>query len=333
VRAFPASITRPFIVSAALALSVPSLGQAQAQQAQALPTASRDEIIAFAKVHVAVGTRRDSIQAQLAQPRNNTVDAQTSLRAKLRAEIAEILHHNGMTDADFRRKTFIVSTDSGARRTFDSVVAKLTGVPTPGQIVAPAPAVMMPAGPVGTHIGHVVNSFGDTPGLQGLLPAALAEARTALQHATLGSRTPTNLDAMKTHAGHVIHAVDPTIVTVGPGAGYGVKKAAAGVAAHIELAAKAQGASANVGTHANHVATAARSAIARADQVIATAQKIQAATTAADAAALYGQLISLTQQLIDGADANSDGRITWEPGEGGLQQAQQHVTLLLAGEV
>ena len=34
---------------------------------------------------------------------------------------------------------------------------------------------------------------------------------------------------IQTHAGHVINAIDPTIVAQGPGLGYGVKKAAQGV--------------------------------------------------------------------------------------------------------
>ncbi len=321
-------------------IAVPARGmQGQAQQAQPQPTPAmampRDDIVAFAKVQIAVAQLRDSAQARLALPRNNKPESQQQLRDELAARIGEVLHHSGMSDEEFRRKTFIVSTDAPSRKMFDSVVAKLTGVPTPGQLpaVAPlAPAVKVPAGAVGIHIGHVMNSFGDTPNAQGLLPVALAEARTAIQHATLGARTSTNLDAMKLHAGHVINAVDPTIVATGPGLGYGVKRAALGVATHIELAAKAEGASPNVIAHATHVATSARNTVQRCDQVIALAQKIQAASTAEEAAALYNQLIPLTQQLVAGYDANSDGRITWEAGEGGLQQAQEHVNLLLAGE-
>jgi hypothetical protein len=44
------------------------------------------------------------------------------------------------------------------------------------------------------------------------------------------------------------------------------------------------------------------------------------------------QIVSLTEQLVAGADKNGDGRITWEEGEGGLQQAQEHVNLMLAAE-
>ena len=302
--------------------------------AQSAPSMGRDELTAFAKIEVAIGQARDSVQAQLAQARNKTPQAQQQLRDKLRTQIDDILHHSGVSEDEYRRKTYLVSSDSILRKTFDSVLVKLTGVPTPGQVavVAATPAIKVPAGAVGVHIGHVVNAFGDTPNGQGLLPTALAEATIAAQHAMLAARAPTNLDAMKLHAGHVINAVDPTIVAAGPGLGYGVKKAALGVAMHIDLAAKAPGASPNVIMHAMHVATSAKNTVQRADQVVALAKQIQAATSATDAAALVSQLVSLTAQLKAGADTNGDGKITWQEGEGGLQQAQEHVNLLLAGE-
>ena len=295
----------------------------------------RDDIAAFAKVHAAIALARDSIQAQLAQSRNKKPETQQALRDKLRAEVEEILHHNGMTEEEYHRKTYIVSSDTVARKIFDSTMVKLTGAPTPGQVPATASGrgnTPVPAGPVGTHIGHVINGFGDTPNGMGLLPTAMAEAKTAAQHAALAARDPANLNSMKTHAGHVINAVDPTIVAMGPGLGYGVKKAALGVATHIELAAKVPGASQNVITHSTHIATSARNTVQRADQVVALAKQIQAATTAAEAAALVSQLVSLTEQLTLGVDANGDGRIGWQEGEGGLQQAEQHVMLMLTGE-
>ena len=296
----------------------------------------REEIAALAKVHVAISQAHDSADVQLAQARNKTVQAQKQLQEKLRAQIEEILHHSGMTEEEYRHKTYVVSTEPAVRKTFDSVVAQLTGVPTPGQVPATAAArgtvTNLPPGAVGTHIGHVVNGFNDAPNGQGLLPTAFAEARIAAQHAALAARNPGNLDAMKLHAGHVIHALDPTVIATGPGQGYGVKKAATGVATHIELAAKAQGASTNVITHATHIATSARNTVERADQIIALAQQLRAATSAADAAALLSQIVSLSDQLAAGADANADGRISWEKGEGGLQQCQDHVNLMLAAE-
>ena len=73
---------------------------------------------------------------------------------------------------------------------------------------------------------------------------------------------------MKLHAGHVINAVDPSVVASGPGLGYGVKRAALGVAAHIDLAAKTPGASPNIVTHAGHIGTSARNTVQRADAIV-----------------------------------------------------------------
>ncbi len=329
-----------------LVAAAPSSMRAQAQQAQpqASPTTtaamSREEIAAFAKLNISIGQVRDSIQRQLAQPGNKKPEAQKELQEKLRTQVAEALHHAGTTEADFERKTYLVSTDPVVRQAFDSVVAQLTGVPTPGQVQATAatraaasPAVVaVPAGPAGAHIGHVINAFGDTPNGQGLLPTAIAEARVAAQHAGLAARDPSNLNAMKLHAGHVINALDPSVVATGPGLGYGVKRAASGIATHIELAAKAQGASPNIVAHSVHIAASARNTVQRSDQIVALAKQVQAATTAADAAALISQIVSLCEQLSAGADTNGDGRISWEAGEGGLQQVQQHVNLMLGAE-
>ncbi len=326
-------------LSAALVASAPTIAVAQsadtaahgAHAAMSHAAMSRDEIAAFAKVEVAVSVVRDSAQAQLAQARNKTPVAQKEIQDKLNAQIAVILKGAGTTGAEYERKTFVVATDAEARKLFDGLIAAQTGVPTPGKIAGPA-QISMPAGAVGMHLGHIMNGFTGTPNGMGLLPVALAEAKTAAQHAALAARNPTSLDAMKLHAGHVINAVDPSVVATGPGLGYGVKKAANGIVSHIELAAKAPGASQNVLTHANHIATAARSTAERVAQVVAVAQQIQAATTAEAAAPLVTQLVSLTSQLSAGVDLNGDGKIGWADGEGGLQQAEMHMTLLLKGE-
>jgi hypothetical protein len=303
--------------------------QPHAGHAPTTPALGRDEVAMLARAHVAITAARDSNSVQLAKPANKTADAQRQLQNQLRAQIDDILRHVGLTDAEYQRRTFLVSSDNASRRIFDSVVVAVTGAPLPGY-AARAAILPVPPGPAGVHIGHVVNGFNETPTLQGLLPAAIAEARIAVTHATLAGRQPTNLEYMKTHAGHVIHALDPSVIGMGPGLGYGVTKAANGVVTHIELAAAAQGASPTVVMHAQHIATAARSVVARAGAALAIAQKVLAATTAADAAALVSQLASAVEQLIAGVDANGDGRITWEQGEGGLQHAEEHVKLMLA---
>jgi hypothetical protein len=311
------------VLCGALAVG-PAVG-AQQQQSASL---SRDDVATLARIHVAIVAARDSSNARLAKSANKTAKAQAQLQDSLRAEVAAILHHNGLADAEYQRRTRMVSSDSASRRVFDSVVVVLTNAPLPGQ-VARGPQVPVPPGPAGVHIGHVANGFDDTPGLQGLLPVALAEARIAAQHAALAARQPANLDYMKTHAGHVVHALDPKLIAVGPGLGYGTKRAAIAIATHIELAANAQGAAPNVVSHGRHMAISARNTVSRADQLLALAQKVQGSTAAADAAALVAQMVSLAEQLVAGADANSDGRITFEQGEGGLQHVEEHLKLML----
>jgi hypothetical protein len=68
------------------------------------------------------------------------------------------------------------------------------------------------------------------------------------------------------------------------------------------------------------------------DQAIALAQKIRGAATAAEAAPLANELLAVTSKLLDGIDANKDGQVSWETGEGGLAQAQAHMVLMLKGE-
>lgn len=201
-----------------------------------------------------------------------------------------------------------------------------------------AAAVLIPAdaqaqnNPVHAHIGHAADGFRGTPDGMGLLPTAVAEAEIAHQHATLAGRDPSSLEGMQRHMAHVIHALDPSEVESGPGKGYGVVAAAEGAARHTELAASSEGASDGVKTHATHVATAARHAGTMAAQAIDIAEDIQDAEDAESAAALLEELTALTDAILNGMDANGDGRIGWQEGEGGLAQAATHMGLIKRAE-
>jgi hypothetical protein len=194
----------------------------------------------------------------------------------------------------------------------------------------PAPAA--PANPTHTHIGHVMTMWKDTPGTQGFLPIAMADAKIAATHAGYMQKSPDNLDSLKLHAGHVLNALDPSIEMKGPGSGYGVKRAAAGASQHVQLAAKTETASKGVQTHAGHVTASLANVAEWTDAAIATAQKIRAATTAAEAAPLVAELITQTNNISNGLDANKDGTVGWQTGEGGLAQANQHMMLMMKGE-
>jgi hypothetical protein len=357
-----ASITAIVVPLIALLLAAPAVA---AQEQPGAPQLSRDEITAYARVELDITKVRDSVQAELAQSRNKTPEAQKALQEKLRTRIEEILHHAGMTEKEYQRRLYLVSTDPERRKAYEEVVGELTGQPTIAQLQANAAAATAAAaqrgggggrgggrgagrggrggrggreggggqgGPVMTHLGHITTAFGDTPDGQGLLPVAMAEAEVVAQHAGLASRASGNLAGMKTHMGHILHALDPAEAERGPGQGYGVKKAANAIAQHIELAARAEGASQAVTQHATHVATSARNTAKRADEIIALAKQVQMATDAAAAATLVSQIASLAEQLIPGADANGDGQIGWQEGEGGLQHVEQHVNNILRAE-
>ncbi|MDA0310819.1 MAG: hypothetical protein O2992_01730 [Gemmatimonadetes bacterium] len=203
-----------------------------------------------------------------------------------------------------------------------SVAFALTAIPTTVSAQANGHA----------HIGHVADAFRGTPDEMGLLPTAMAEAAIAAQHAGFAANSADNLDMAKRHMGHVLHALDPAEAEAGPGKGYGVKAAAAGVARHIELAAAAEQASDALKTHATHIATSAHNTVTRVDQMIALAKQIQAATSAADAAPMIHELAALGEQLVTGHDANGDGRVGWQEGEGGLAASETHLGLLKRAE-
>ena len=185
---------------------------------------------------------------------------------------------------------------------------------------------------VRVHLAHVANSFPGAPDQQGLLTAALAEAKIAAQHAALAAKSPDNLEAMKLHAGHVIHAIDPGVEKTGPGLGFGVRRAAAGVVEHIQLASKVPNVHASVLTLASHVLASSNNTLRRCDELVALAQHLRSAATAADASADVARLNALAQQLTSGLDVNKDGQIGWQTGEGGLVQAQAQMQLILKGE-
>ncbi len=182
------------------------------------------------------------------------------------------------------------------------------------------------------HIGHVLTSWNDTPEQRGLLPTAMAEAEIAAQHAGFAMQQLDNLDWLKLHTGHVLHAVDPSVEAQGPGLGYGVRQAAAGTEKHVGFAADSDDASDNVKLHASHVGTSSRNVDGWIDQIVDLGNQIQAASSASAAAPLVQQLDVLAKQLLGGVDADGDGSITWVEGEGGLSEANKHMGFMTAGE-
>jgi hypothetical protein len=155
---------------------------------------------------------------------------------------------------------------------------------------------------VHSHIGHVMTAWRDTPGTVGLLTVALSDTRVASAHALLTSKS-TTLDDLKLHAGHVLHALDPSVEPKGPASGYGVKKAIAGAIQHVGFAAAVENASPTVKTQAAAATAKLHETTGVLDRAIATAQNIRTATTPAEATSLARDLVTLVTDLGAGLDA------------------------------
>src|SRR4051812_32303167 len=198
-RTIPTSRVLPAITLGMLGM-LPAFGARAAAQAQQQASAGNphgqmghSDLETFVRAAVAIGAARDSMQAQISSPKNAKLSAQQDIRVKFQAQVADILHRAGLTQGEFDRKTFQVSADSATRRVYDSLIVAVTGAPIPSVYVPPnaGPQVKVPATAAGNHIGHVVNSYSDTPDSKGLLPVALGDARVAIQHAQLAARAPT----------------------------------------------------------------------------------------------------------------------------------------------
>jgi hypothetical protein len=183
-----------------------------------------------------------------------------------------------------------------------------------------------------THIGHVVSSWEDTPSERGLLPTAFKESLVAAAHANYAVNAAGNFGAMKTHAGHVRHAIDPTLESGGPGLGYGLLKATNGSMTHITLASESGDASEAVKTHTVHVVTSLNNVIERTNLALIEADAIIAAANAQEALPHAVELARLTKASFAGIDADGDGEISWKKGEGGLKTADQHMGFILDAE-
>lgn len=181
------------------------------------------------------------------------------------------------------------------------------------------------------HIGHVGDMFNGTPDNVGLLAAAQAEAEVAAAHAGYAAGSE-DLAGIQRHIVHVLHAVDPSTSERGPGKGYGLGRAASGCAGHIGMAGESDDASDAVKAHSNHVGTSCSNVAAWAESIAEKAAEVAAATDMAAAKALADEIAAMTDAILNGTDADGNGRVSWGEGEGGLAQAATHLRLMKEAE-
>lgn len=181
------------------------------------------------------------------------------------------------------------------------------------------------------HIGHVGDMFNGTPDNVGLLAAAQAEAEVAAQHAGLAAGSD-DLAGIQRHTTHVLHAIDPSTSERGPGKGYGLARAAGGCAQHIGMAGGSDDASDAVKAHSNHVGTSCSNVVGWAMSIGEKGAEVAAATDMAAAKALAEEIAAMVDAILNGTDADGNGRVSWGEGEGGLAQAATHLRLMKEAE-
>ena len=196
--------------------------------------------------------------------------------------------------------------------------------------------------PAHNHIAHIMERGPGTPEGVGFLPIAVEEAEIAGMIADAASPASANRLGLRSTARQIMRCVDRSAELLGFIRGdsegpcgriyYGIRPAAAAIASHVQLAAESPGASQNVQTHANHVVASANNILRRADEIEALVVQVFAAETADAARPMVVRLIEMVPALLAGVDANGDGTIGWQEGEGGLAAVRQHMELMMKGE-
>ncbi|MCB9006495.1 MAG: cupredoxin domain-containing protein [Ardenticatenaceae bacterium] len=205
-----------------------------------------------------------------------------------------------------------------------------------GEIGAIAFNGTVPAGSL-LHIRHIVTAFPANPEGNAFLIGAQAQLALAAEHAgfLLDELANDNIREAQRHAEHVINILDgetgPTFgdldgdsVAQNPGDGLGVRAYLAGAKEHTNLALGAEGVTAEVQLHAEHVLISSDNSLARIDAAIGEALRVIASDSAGEAQAAAESLAGLLDAALNGVDANGDGSIAPIVDEGGVVTAYVH---------
>jgi plastocyanin len=119
-----------------------------------------------------------------------------------------------------------------------------------------------------------------------------------------------------------------------PGDGFGLQQNGGqdgyikAVTDHAQLAATAGDSTADIKLHAGHVQIAAQNTLTRVQDIRERSRKILAAGAIAETQQDVLNILALSQQTIQGIDANLDEQVGPIPGEGGVLTAYQHAQLM-----
>lgn len=158
-------------------------------------------------------------------------------------------------------------------------------------------------------------------GERGLFDVARTEAAIAQRH-TKAALRETDLAEMKSQVAAAVHAIDPGLVARGPGLGTGLRPALQATADRLLAAQLAQSApEADAALRATAASVAAQTALMRTDDALREARDALAAQSTSQAIPSLVRLDDLLTRITQGQDTDGNGEITWNQGEGGLQQA------------
>ncbi|MCH8113174.1 MAG: hypothetical protein IH905_14680 [Proteobacteria bacterium] len=203
-----------------------------------------------------------------------------------------------------------------------------------GVVTFSAPAMAVHEASSHLHVDHVLQSWTGTPGERGLLPTALAESAAARRQAELALERSDDLDGLKLHLANVLYAVNPALAESGSGLGYGLRPAAAAIGEHLHLgyAVAWEDVSENQKNQVVRLSASVSNVLMWADELAVLGREVEAASDPTGAAQGLRDILGLVKRIAEGFDANGDGEISWEKGEGGLAQIAEQMRLMLATE-
>ena len=182
------------------------------------------------------------------------------------------------------------------------------------------------------HIGHAITGWKDSPDQIGLFQVAEQDADIALTHAGYAVEAQNNLNLIRLHMTHVMHAIDPESQKQGPGTGFGLKRGLTEAVGHMTYAAESDDASQNVIDFAEPFAKNAKDVLARSDLILALCQEVLQEISLKEANALAEEILILAGANVEGVDKDGDGEIRGRPDEYGLKQLRKQISEMVARE-
>ena len=189
----------------------------------------------------------------------------------------------------------------------------------------------------GTHIGHILDMAPNPArGLEGIGYMLMAEELSESAIAVMGGVDVATADRLhlRLAARQVMRCVDreasPVVFMRGDPEGpcgrvfFGIRPAIQAIVTHLQLAVES---APGLQTHANHVVTSATNTISRCDEIEDLVRQVFEEDNVDLARPMVARIGELVAQLLPGVDANGDGSIGWQEGEGGIATIRQHMEL------